>query len=352
MRIAYIVPSLRNMGPVIVVNNLVNTLIEWGHEVDVFYFDSLDAMEFECTTRQISMRERIDFDNYDIIHSHCLRPDIYVAKWKKKIHKAKIVSTLHQDTYRSFRYQYNFLLSHLFTQYWCHVQSQFDGVVCISKQIEDSYRKRIKIPLCTIYNGCKVSLDGKTDKNIEASLVKIKSKYNILGTYAYVTRRKGLNQIIQALPRLRDWAFVIIGDGPDINNLKLLAAKLSVSDRVLFFPYQKNPCNYLPFFDVYVMPSYSEGFGLAMVEAAMAGKSIVCSNVPSFHEIFSDKEVCFFDLDNLYFLEQAIMTAFKERKIKGELARKRAVDYFSVEVMAQNYLHYYQGLVADVKSEK
>ena len=43
---------------------------------------------------------------------------------------------------------------------------------------------------------------------------------------------------------------------------------------------------------------------------------------------------------------------FKERKIKGELARKRAVDYFSVEVMAQNYLHYYQGLVADVKSEK
>ena len=43
------------------------------------------------------MKTLIDFEQYDIIHSHCLRPDMYIARWKKKINRAKLVSTLHQD---------------------------------------------------------------------------------------------------------------------------------------------------------------------------------------------------------------------------------------------------------------
>jgi hypothetical protein len=44
-----------------------------------------------------------------------------------------------------------------------------------------------------------------------------------------------------------------------------------------------------------MMPSYSEGFGLAMVEAALAQKKsiVVLELLPSLHEIFSENEVCF-----------------------------------------------------------
>ena len=345
MKIAYILPSLRNQGPIIVAKNLTDKLVEWGHVVDVYYFDVISsAMEFNCPTYHISRSERIRFDDYDIIHSHCLRPDIYVSKWRKHIHKAKTVSTLHQDTYRSFRYQYNAILSGLFTRYWCHVQSKFDGVACISRQLEDAYRKRIKAPLCTIYNGCKMAFDEHVDKTIVATLLEMKSRYPILGTYAFVTRRKGLHQVINILPRLKDYAFVIIGEGPDIARLKSLAVETGVADRVLFFPYQVNPCNYLPYFDAYMMPSYSEGFGLSMVEAAMAGKAVVCSDIPSFHEIFSDGEACFFRLDDSSSLEKAIRTAVVEKQLKGEIARHKAEDRFSVQAMAQNYLDYYTEL--------
>ena len=346
MKIAYILPSLRNQGPVIVAKNLTDYLVEWGHTVDVYYFDELPfAMEFKCPTAHISMKEPIDFDKYDIVHSHGLRPDKYVARWKKKMQNARIVSTLHLDTYRDFGYKFNPVMAYLFARYWCHLQSKFDGVITISNQLKDAYQKRIKAPLTTIYNGCTVKMDGTADNRIVNAIEQLKPRHKIIGTYAYVTRRKGLVQVIKALPDLQDYAFVIIGEGPDVENLKQQAQTLGVSDRVLFFPYQKNPCNYLPCFDVYVMPSYAEGFGMAMVEAALARRAIVCSDIPSFHEIFPDGEACFFELDNMDSLKKAIDTAFENKERYGESAYARATAEFTTKRMVENHLKYYQHII-------
>ena len=107
MKIAFILPSLINKGPIVVVNNVVKYLKSYVEQIDVYYFDATPAMDFDCPVYKIRMNQAIDFDKYDIIHSHCLRPDKYVIKWRKKIKNAKIITTLHQDTFRSFQYQYN-----------------------------------------------------------------------------------------------------------------------------------------------------------------------------------------------------------------------------------------------------
>lgn len=343
MKIAYILPSLRNQGPIVVVKNIVDCLVEWGNEIDVFYFDEYPSvMVFNSPVKRITMKEPINFDQYDIIHSHCMRPDMYVSKWKKKINKAKIISTLHQDTYRSFRYQYNAILSYMFTKYWCFLQSGFDGVISISRQLEEKYKGCIKTPMTTVYNGCIINIDGEVDDEIVKRIQKMKEQYKILGTYAFVTRRKGLDQVIEVLVHLKEYVFIIIGEGPDIEKLRLLAQKLSVSERVLFFPYQKNPCNYLSYFDVYVMPSYSEGFGLAMVEAALAQKAIVCSDIPSFHEIFHADEVRFFKLKEMDSLQKAIVDSYENRDVIGYLAYERVCNYFTTWKMAENHMNYYK----------
>ena len=103
--------------------------------------------------------------------------------------------------------------------------------------------------------------------------------------------------------------------------LKEQAQTLGVADRVYFFPYQEFPCNYLHYFDIYMMPSYSEGFGMAMVEAALGGKAIVCSDIPVFHEIFNENEVRFFTLDI------------------------KANNEFTAQKMAENHKKYYDNLL-------
>ena len=344
MKIAFILPSLINNGPIVVVNNVVKYLKSYVEQIDVYYFDATPAMDFDCPVYKIRMNQAIDFDKYDIIHSHCLRPDKYVIKWRKKIKNAKIITTLHQDTFRSFQYQYNIALAYLFTRYWCHLQSKFDGVISISNQLKDGYQSYIHSKLTTIYNGCIINEDSNLDASIISKQMEVKEKYKLLGTYAFVTRRKGLEQILKALIELPDYAFMIIGDGPDIARLLLLSKQTGISDRVYFIPYQKKPYNYLANIDVYVMPSYSEGFGLSMVEAALAKKSIVCSELPSFHEIFNNDEACFFELDNIDSLKRSIILAYENKLKLGERAYNKASDMFTAQRMAENHLKYYQNL--------
>ena len=346
MKIAYILPSLRNQGPILVVKHITDFLVEWGHSIEVFYFDETSSnIKFKCPVQHIKMGTPIDFDYYDVIHSHCLRPDIYVYKWKKCIRKAKTISTLHQDTFHLFRDQYNSVLAWAYATFWCYVQSQFDGVVCISDLLKYAYEKRIKAPLITIHNGCMARIDGRGDNEIVENLVKIRSKYKLLGTYAFIVPCKGLGQVVQVLPHLPNYAFVVMGEGPEVEKLKHLSYKLGVSERIFFFPYQKNPCNYLSYFDVYMMPSYSEGFGMSMVEAALAGKAIVCSDIPVFHEIFSEEEVRFFTLDDICSLRQAILSAYNSREYLGKLAYNKANEEFTSQQMAANHLKYYQNLM-------
>lgn len=348
MKIAYILPSLRNQGPIVVVKNIVDFLVEWGHDVEIFYLDETPSkMEFKCPAWHIKMKIHIDFDRYDVIHSHCLRPDVYVFRWRKRIHRAKIVSTLHQDTYHLFCDRYNPVAARLLTACWCYIQSKFDGVISISNLLRASYQKRIKAPITTLHNGCVMKLDRKTDGRIAEILTQVKSTYKLLGTYAFVVHCKGLVQVIQILPHLQDYAFAVIGEGPEISILKEQARTLGVADRVYFIPYQENPCNYLPYFDVYMMPSYSEGFGMAMVEAALGGKAIVCSDISVFHEIFNEDEVRFFTLDNTDSLQRAIHSAYIDREKLGKAAYVKANSEFTAQKMAENHKKYYDKLLCN-----
>lgn len=346
MKIAFILPSLINTGPIVVVHNIVNHLKDKVDLVDVYYLDDdSSTLNFECNVFKIDKLNPVKFDDYDIVHSHTLRADFYVYKRRKKISHAKIISTIHQDTFKSFSMEYNNLVSFFLTHYWCYIQRRFDGVISISNQIKDKYNNLLSSNLTTIYNGCTID-NIDTDEEIEKLIIKYKEKgYKVLGAYAYITKRKGLSQVVKVLELLPNYVFVLIGDGPDLVKIKEIVKKLNLSDRVLFLPYMHAPYSYLDFFDIYMMPSYSEGFGLAMVEAALAKKSIVCSNLPSFNEIFNSEEVCFFELDNLSSLQKAIETAYVERYQRGERANAKALRFFTAEKMAENHLSYYKKIL-------
>lgn len=78
MRILFIVPSLKNAGPVIVVYDLVHLLIKRGHKCFVCYFDKIEELKFDCEVVQISMGQKLNFSDYDIVHTHGYRPQLYV----------------------------------------------------------------------------------------------------------------------------------------------------------------------------------------------------------------------------------------------------------------------------------
>lgn len=78
-----------------------------------------------------------------------------------------------------------------------------------------------------------------------------------------------------------DAKLLLVGDGPDRENLLSIIAKYGLSDKVIFTGRVNNVEDYLAAADVYLMPSNFEGLGIAAIEAQCEGLPCILSvNVP------------------------------------------------------------------------
>lgn len=346
MNIAYIVPNLQQTGPIILVQSLVRHLVNIVDKIDVFYIDDCEKpIHMDCQIHKIYYNKPFNFDDYDIIHCHTAKADLYGFLWRWKIKKAKLITTIHQDTFITESYRLGKFWGPIYTRIWLKVQNTLDGIVAISNQIRDTYQKYFNQEITTIYNGVDCE-EGIIDSRVSDIIKGFKDKNHIiLGTYALITRRKGLNQVIDFLESNPTYKFVVIGDGVAKPELEKSVAEKHLQDRVLFLSHLDKPYLYLQNIDIYVMASYSEGFGLAMVEAALQQKPIVCTDLPSFHEIFPNGEAVFFEPNNINSLKEALNTVSINISKYAELCYNRSKSTFVAQKMADNYLDYYKRLI-------
>ncbi|MFB9107996.1 glycosyltransferase family 4 protein [Flavobacterium gyeonganense] len=349
MKIAFIIPSLANQGPVIVVKDLINELIKKVDHIDVYYFDENPELKLACTTTRISFREKIKFDDYDIIHTHMLRPDLYIWYHSKSVNRAKCVSTLHQDIFQNLKSSYNFLIAAIFEKIWIESLKSKQAIVTLTHTMRNQYAKKIKVSkLHTIYNGrpfFQFDELKEIDEMDKKEIIKLKKKYKIIGISALLTKRKGIAQIIMALPYLNDFALIVIGNGKEKDNLVKLAANLKISHKILFLGYRLEAIRYFKFFDFYAMSSYSEGFPLSLLEAGNASLPTLCSNIPIFKELFSKNEVSFFELDDVKSLVNSIINLEKNSEMFSQNIYKKVNKLYSVNNMSENYLLLYEKML-------
>jgi glycosyltransferase involved in cell wall biosynthesis len=110
-----------------------------------------------------------------------------------------------------------------------------------------------------------------------------------------------------------------------------------------------NPRSYLPKFDVVAMPSRSEGFPLAMVEAMLAAKPVVATRVGSIPEaIITGETGILIEKNDISALAQALQQLHdnpQQCQSLGERAREMAVRHFTVEAMTTSYENLWRNLI-------
>lgn len=342
MRVAFFIPSLEGKGPVILARDLAETLRHRVSGIEFFYFSDKPGIQFDFPTRKISMSEKIDFDKFDILHSHGIRPDLYLFRNRKQI-KGKLISTMHIYMKEDLLYTYNRLISVLVPPVWRFILSRHDKIVALSLDMMKYYAALGigETRLTYAYNSRRIPADdtAKVDTPDIPLLENARSKYKVVGVSAALTVRKGVHQVIQLLRSRTDLCLVIIGQGPEEPVLRKLASKLQVDDRILWMGYRPDAQRYFPYFDVYAMTSYSEGFPLVLIEAAHHKLRVVCSEIPVFHELFTNKEVAFYKLDDIQSLSSAVDTALRsDMNIKlSELMKTK----YSIDAMGERYLKIY-----------
>ncbi|OGL05275.1 MAG: hypothetical protein A3J45_04130 [Candidatus Rokubacteria bacterium RIFCSPHIGHO2_02_FULL_69_13] len=105
---------------------------------------------------------------------------------------------------------------------------------------------------------------------------------------------KGVRYLIEALPHVLQHepaAYLVLwGDGPERPTLEARAQELGIADRVRLAGFQPDATRFLGMVDCFVLPSLSEGFSFALLEAMAAGRPIVATRVGGIPEVVRDAE--------------------------------------------------------------
>lgn len=138
----------------------------------------------------------------------------------------------------------------------------------------------------------------------------------------------------------------IVGDGPEKADLIHLCEDLNLSGSVRFLGYQNDVASFLQEADAFVLPSFSEGFSIAIVEAMLCGLPTIVTKIGGPSEIVREGKTGF--LINPYSEEQLRTAMWKvysmsetERKSVGFLAQEDA-RRFSTENYVNELVKIYQ----------
>ena len=290
-------------------------MIRVGHQCVVCHLDDMGDMMFDCPTKRITMRKTIDFSQYDIVHSHGFRPNVYIflhrSVWGKK-RKTTFVTTFHSYVFEDFKYDYGAIKGTLASWLFLLTAKRHDGIVTLSKDAVGYYKRYYnQDKLYYAYNGLRIEVN-------EDCVSYSKPTACVVGSYCQRHRIKGMDILRSAAELLpKEFRLQIIED-------------------------ERNASRHLVEFDIFVMASFSEGFSLALLEAAMAGKNIVCADIPGMREKYSEEEVTYFKAGDAEDLARAIVYASIHDK--GEKARERE-KFFSAENLCKNYLRIYQNML-------
>lgn len=365
MQIAYIIPSLLAQGPNIVCYDLVCEMQKHGHKCTVFFFDAKTEkkkthLDFPCETEHIGFLDRINFDDYDIIHTHEVRPNLYVLRHRLQQHHARFVCTIHNYVFHDYKSTYGLLKGGLGAMIFMLSILRHDKLVTLSKDMMRYYRRFFPSDKLTyVYNTRKL-----TSKEIPADDLKrietFKKDGILIGTNCRILLRKNLSLVFKALTVLpENYRFIIIGDGPDMTTIVRQCNDIGVKDRVLLLGSRPDAYKYLPLYDVFVIPSESEGFPLSLLEAAAYGKKCVCSDINIFRECFvsqgehdaSEEEIVITPLKGRHAIQEFadnIVYAYNHKMLGDNIQRKFLKEYSS-EAFYEKYLSMYHYAVNQKK---
>lgn len=347
MRVAIIVSRIDQLGPVKVIQNLVNLLSKSDElEVKVFYLDKKVDQKINMDVPVAKLERRnFCFAEYDIIHTNGIRPDLFAFLNRKKIRYH--ISTIHNFVFEDLTFTYNRFISFLFGNIWLILWRRADKLVCVSNAMKTYYSKWYSLSkLIVIYNGiAQTNNTFQPDYEIIRSVESYRSKgLKVIVSIGKLTKRKGIDQILHLVAEEKELTLMIIGNGKELPNLVQLSKKLNITDRCIFCGFQVNAVNYLKQFDFFIASSRSEGFGLSLIEAVQQKIPVICSDIEVFKELFNHEEVTFFKLDDRASFVSSLRTAMETGMSKVNLAHSRYLNNYTDNLMAKQYYQLYNSV--------
>jgi len=318
------------------------------HEVVVTDYPLFDFQPYE-TELTSKMVDVVKYEKLDILHVHYAIPHASAAFMAKQILKAQgihipVVTTLHGTDITlvgrdpSFEPVITFCIN------------ESDAITAVSQSLRTATYEHFKIfrEITVIPNfvvtevsdasfseqmRIKYACDGEKIVCHISNFRKVKRIEDVIKVFA---------QIAAALPA----KLILVGDGPDRYHAERLSRELGVNEKVIFLGKLRDTSHVLSFSDLFLLPSETESFGLAALEAMSMGVPVISTNTGGIPEVnehgFSGFLSQVADIDDmvknaLYILDNDRLNTFKSQaKIKAQ--------EFAIEAILPKYVEIYTKL--------
>lgn len=221
-------------------------------------------------------------------------------------------------------------------------------IIAVSESTKQDIVKSIGIPEENI----SVTYEG-----VDIRIAKSQSKKSLIATpyFLYVGNaypHKNLEFLIKSFGAFlekdahKNYTLVLVGkDDFFYKRLKVWVSTLPYKDTIRFFgPADDKQLTALYTNAVsFVFPSLMEGFGLPALEAIVCGSSVICSDIPVFHELFGSIPE-YIDPQSESSLLSALQNAVMNPKETLTVEEKQKIASFRWDTMAKETLSIYEGV--------
>lgn len=307
-KIGFLVPEIKNCGPVNVVFSIIQNLDLAQFEVMLISIrdndlDYKNVVKNKCHLGIYSL-ENYSLENLvkqiDVIHSHGYFPDKYVANLKDE--NIKKVTTIHCNFFKDYIQEYGFIKGVVgaLAHFYYLRKGFFNHYIACSQSIKASMDVYLdKKRTLFINNGVNQGIFtpiSEQEKQKQKELLKLTSYDKIYIYSGRLIRRKQVPELITYFTQniTDNSVLLIMGEGDELEKCKKKA-----SERVLFLGHQNHPEKYYQISDFVLSMSNAEGYPMSILEAVSCGCYAFLSDIPSHREFIKFNKSRADFIDNL-----------------------------------------------------
>lgn len=328
------------------------------HEVEMGSYP-LFKHEMYSLSLTSTILEVIEYETLDLIHGHYAIPhavSAYLAKQvlQKDHSDIKIITTLHGTDITLVGLDPSFLPLVKFSI------EESDGVTAVSEFLRQKTltNYHIEKEIEVIHNFIDTERFKPTENECFKKRIAPNGEKILIHTsnFRTVKRVPDVIRILNIVKKELPAKLVLIGDGPDRSECERLTRELQLQKDVIFLGKLDGLTELLSSADIFLMPSQSESFGLAALEAMACGLPVVSSSVGGLPELNIHNQTGFIaeigDVEKMAKYTLQLLQKEKKYMIFSKNARDRAVQHFDTHLVLPRYLAYYEKVLSAEDARK
>lgn len=325
------------------------------HKVEIadYPLPHLDLYTMALATRmfEVSREQRLD-----LLHVHYALPHATSAYFSRELLREagaampRLITTLHGTDITFFGSARS-----------VHAANRFallrsDGLTAPSLFLKQTAYEKLGLPACLPFEVIPNFVDTERFRPPE---VRKKDGPPVLIHSSNFRPLKRIEDVVRILALVRKKTpamLLLIGDGPERPRMERLVQELALGDAVRFLGMKLDFSSLLRHADVFLLPSATEGFGLAALEALSSGVPVVASKIGGIPEVVADGETGFLCAPgDVVEMAAAVLRLLGDSALHARMshaARASVLSRWQAEPTVGLYVDFYKRILNDTSTRQ